>query len=200
MKNFLLLFLFYSYMFFESCLSPSDKKIIDNDFKSVKIGNQIWMSENLRVDTFRNGDPIPNVDSLGEFDKTQDSRPAWCCSYVDSVTGKEIGKLYNWYAVNDMRGLAPSGWHISTSSDWDELINFLGGEDSAIAKIKSVQGWDISGNNSSGFSAFPISGNQDKYSSRWVEEDGSYHLNENMLFGNLAGKEYFLFVRCLKDE
>lgn len=91
----------------------------------VKIGNQIWMKMNLNVDKFRNGDPIPqakNDDEWLEADSLK--RPAWCYMNYDSENGKIYGKCYNWYAVYDKRGLAPTGWHIPTKEEWVKLIDF----------------------------------------------------------------------------
>lgn len=76
--------------------------------EEVKIGDQIWMTQNLDVDKFRNGDPIPEVTKAEECNKTDDEgKPAWCYYNNDPANGKKYGKLYNWHAVNDPRGLAP---------------------------------------------------------------------------------------------
>jgi uncharacterized protein (TIGR02145 family) len=90
----------------------------------VKIGNQIWMNKNLDVDKFRNGDPIQEVKNEEDW-KIADSLklPAWCYVDFDSETNKIYGKLYNWYAVNDPRGLAPAGWRIPNRQDWINLID-----------------------------------------------------------------------------
>jgi len=126
--------------------------------KQVKIGKQTWMSENLDVDTFRNGDVIPQVTSDTDWNNaTLNGRPAWCYLYNDSDMGKLYGKLYNWFAVNDPRGLAPEGWHVASDSEWKTMVAALGGGKSASAKLKSKTGWDENryGTNASGFSALP---------------------------------------------
>ena len=102
--------------------------------KSVKIGNQIWMAKNLNVDHFRNGDPIPEAKTDEEWiDAGKNGQPAWCYYENDPAYGKLYGKLYNWYAVDDSRGLAPEGWHVASLSDWLELEEYVGlGSDNII--------------------------------------------------------------------
>jgi uncharacterized protein (TIGR02145 family) len=110
-------------------------------FKSVKIGTQIWMAENLNVLTFRNGDSIPEAKTNEEWVKAgNESKPAWCYYANDAKNGAKYGKLYNWYAVIDPRGLAPSGWHIPNDDEWTTLENFMG--DEAGKKMKSTNGWN----------------------------------------------------------
>ena len=143
-----------------------------NDLHSqseVKIGNQIWMNKNLDVDKFRNGDKIPAVKSDKEWmEAHRRKQPAWCYYYEDpnSFSGRSLkknidiknwGKLYNWYAVNDKRGLAPVGWRIPRENEWVELINILGGQINCGEKLRSKSGWGkaVKATNSSGFNAFP---------------------------------------------
>jgi uncharacterized protein (TIGR02145 family) len=98
-------------------------------YKSVIIGNQSWMAENLNTSKFRNGDPIPEVKTDEEWAKAlKEGRPAWSYYDNDQKKGAKYGKLYNWYAVNDPRGLAPIGWHIPTDNEWTALTDYLGGE------------------------------------------------------------------------
>jgi uncharacterized protein (TIGR02145 family) len=99
-----------------------------NNYHVVKIGNQIWMKENLRVSRYRNGDPIPKASNQEEWDKSYfEQKPAWCYVNDDSNTEKEYGKLYNWFAVNDPRGLAPEGYEIPTDKQWIKLQQELSG-------------------------------------------------------------------------
>ena len=124
----------------------------------VTIGKQVWMTKNLNVDKFRNGDPIPEAKTEGEWKAyNQAGEAAWCYYENDPKNGAKYGKLYNWYAVNDPRGLAPKGWHIPTDAEWTELTDYLGGVEKAGAKMKSKEGWYKNGNgtNSSGFSGLP---------------------------------------------
>jgi uncharacterized protein (TIGR02145 family) len=131
--------------------------------KTVKIGKQKWMAENLNTDRFRNGDLILNAKSDEEWQKAgENMQPAWCyydnrAIQADPENGDKYGKLYNWYAVTDARGLCPTGWHIPSDDEWTMLENALGGEKEAGNKMKSKSGWAEAGNgtNSSGFSGLP---------------------------------------------
>ena len=111
-------------------------------FKSVKIGTQTWMAENLNVDRFRNGDPIPEAKTAEEWEKSiQNKQPAYAYSFLDPE--KKHGKYYNWYAANDSRELVPKGWHIPSETEFEILVNFLGGTEVAGKKMKSISGgWD----------------------------------------------------------
>jgi uncharacterized protein (TIGR02145 family) len=139
-------------------------------YKVTSIGGQTWMSENLDVDRFQNGDIIPEAKSIEEWNKaTKKGKPAWCYCDNNPIYGKKYGKLYNWYAVNDPRGLAPKGFHIPSSTEWNELIDYLGGPKKCADQIRSNEGWvddasdlrqdqtpiNYNGNNESGFTAYP---------------------------------------------
>jgi uncharacterized protein (TIGR02145 family) len=107
--------------------------------QSVTIGTQTWTTKNLDVATFRNGDAIPEAKTDEEWQAAGDNKqPAWCYYDNDPKNGVKYGKLYNWYAVNDARGLAPAGWHIPTDEAWTELSTFLGGLDVAGKKNENV--------------------------------------------------------------
>ena len=129
--------------------------------QSVTIGKQVWMSKNLDVSTFRNGDPIPEAKTEDEWRSAgENKQPSWCYYKSKPLNGMKYGKLYNWYAVNDPRGLAQEGWHIPTEAEWKVLVDYLGGESVAGGKMKSVgtkywKGPNIGATNESGFSGFP---------------------------------------------
>lgn len=95
-----------------------------NVYQTIKIGNQWWMMENLKVTHYRNGEAIPNVTGATEWsDLASDAY----CSYDNSYSnGETYGLLYNWHAVNDDRNLAPEGWHVPTDEEWKELEIYLG--------------------------------------------------------------------------
>jgi uncharacterized protein (TIGR02145 family) len=144
------------------------QEIKADSMPSVKIGTQIWTSKNLNVTTFRNGDAIPEAKTAREWKVAGNMEtPAWCYYNFDSINGKKYGKLYNWYAVNDKRGLAPAGWHIPTDKEWATLKKYLGANGGK--KLKSATGWqwdsvenrDGNGDNSTGFSALPVTGCDD---------------------------------------
>jgi uncharacterized protein (TIGR02145 family) len=215
----LVLFSALGYQFFiagsGSSKAASSKE--DKTFKEVKIGNQVWMSENLNVDKFRNGDPIPEAKTEEEWVKAgQNKQPAWCYYDSDPANGEKYGKLYNWYALKDSRGLAPSGYHIPTDEEWTLLTDHLGGE-IAGTKMKSTSGWSSNGNgnNSSGFSGLPGGGRGfdgafgliGEYGSWWSssEDDTSFvwlrglgYCNGDVYRSN-GNKETGLSVRCLRD-
>jgi len=122
------------------------------------IGNQTWAEANLNVSTFRNGDTIPEAKTNKEWVAAGESgKPAWCYFNNDPAIGKKYGKLYNWFALHDPRGLAPAGWTLSSDADWTRLVNYLGGPGTAGSKLKSTSGWNEGsiGTNDTGFSGFP---------------------------------------------
>ena len=122
--------------------------------KEVKIGDQIWMAENLNVDKFRNGDPIPHAKTDEEWIKAgEEGMPAWCYYDNDEKMGAKYGKLYNWYAVNDSRGLAPKGWEVPSDAEWTQLTDFVGSNPGT--KLKAKSGWSRNGTDDYGFSALP---------------------------------------------
>ena len=142
----------------------------------VRIGdNMICMSENLNVDRFKNGDPIPYAKTNEEWKSANDNhQPAWCYYDGDESNGVKYGRLYNFYAVADPRGLAPYGWHIPTDYEWESLIAGVGGRGlgntyGAVKKMKSQDGWknNNNGTNESGFNGLP--GGQRKSDGEFVE-------------------------------
>ena len=111
--------------------------------QSIKIGTQTWTTKNLDVATFRNGDGIPQAKTDEEWETAgENKQPAWCYYENNAANGTKYGKLYNWYAVNDARGIAPAGYHIPTDEEQTVLSTFLGGEDVAGKKMKSTSGWN----------------------------------------------------------
>jgi len=129
-----------------------------NIYSTVKIGNQVWMAENLNTTKYRNGDPIPNVTSDTAWYLL--TKGAFCNFDNDPNNSISYGKLYNWYAVNDSRQLAPIGWHVPTHAEWSTLFTFLGGDSIAGAKIKEtgISHWpspNSGSTNETGFTAIP---------------------------------------------
>jgi len=124
--------------------------------KIKEVLGQKWMTKNLDVDKFRNGDIIPEAKTNQEWKEAgKNKQSAWCYYQNDPSNGEKYGRLYNWYAVIDPRGLAPEGWHIPSDAEWKQLIDFLG--DLAGTKMKSTDGWEDNGNgtNESGFNGLP---------------------------------------------
>ena len=138
--------------------TAANKISSDKVYEEVQIGKQIWMAKNLDVTHFRNGDPIPEARTNKEWEKARDdNQPALCFYDNKDSNGKQYGKLYNWHAVNDPRGLAPKGYHIPSDEEWTILTDYLGGGLKAGKKMKSSFGWDSNSNgtNSSGFEGLP---------------------------------------------
>jgi uncharacterized protein (TIGR02145 family) len=128
------------------------------DVEAVKIGSQSWALANLNVNTFRNGDSIPEARTNAEWEiLCKSGKPAWCYYNNNPANGLKYGKLYNWYAVNDPRELAPEGWVLPADADWIILVSYLGGPDAAGIKMKTTTGWNegSNGTNQSGFSGLP---------------------------------------------
>lgn len=123
------------------------------------IGSQTWANQNLNVETFSNGDVIKQAKTAEEWVAfSKNKTPAWCYYNFDASNGDKVGKLYNWYAVNDQRDLAPEGWKIPTQQDWLQLKEYLGVSQNG-RKLKSQQGWGSSishnGSNEVGFNGYP---------------------------------------------
>ena len=130
----------------------------DLNIDTIQIGNQVWTKKNLEVSTYRNGDIIPEVKDPSEWAKL--TTGAWCYYNNDTMLRNTYGKLYNWYAVNDPRGLAPEGFHVPSDTECYNLIKNLGGESVVGGKLKEIgyKHWKIpngGASNSSGFIGLP---------------------------------------------
>jgi len=189
----------------------------------IRIGTQRWMTKNLSVTRYRNGDKIPQVKDSAEWASL--TTGAWCYYKNDAVTGATYGKLYNWYAVNDIRGLAPTGFHIPSDAEWTTLSTFLGGDLLAGGKMKStgtieaVTGLWYSPNtdatNSTGFTGLPGGYRNNNavfyyigYNGYWwssTDENSIYAYYRNVSYDNddlfraYQYKSYGFSVRCVKD-
>jgi len=198
-----------------------------NTYKTVKIGNQWWMAENLKVTHYQNGDSIPNVTNDNEW---QNSSTGAYCEY-DNNGGyvATYGRLYNGYAVDDSRDIAPTGWHVPTDAEWLTMLESLGGysPEYRIAGVKLKESgtthWlepNEEATNESGFTALPggyrIGGvpfSSGKYyslgesASFWTSREiGFVSRNKYMLsygfsgvFRSEANSQYGLSIRCVKD-
>lgn len=128
-----------------------------NSYTTVVINGRNWMQQNLNVSKYRNGDAIPEVTDMVEWDAL--TTGAWCYFENDTENGPVYGKLYNWYAINDPRGLAPTGWHIPSDTEWTALTTFLGGTSTAGIKMRDLGDlWStnaVLATNQAGFSALP---------------------------------------------
>ncbi|MEO6358804.1 MAG: fibrobacter succinogenes major paralogous domain-containing protein [Ferruginibacter sp.] len=153
MKNlqplFVLLFLLTSLVSCQKELS------FTSGIPGIKIFEKTWMQKNLDVVTYSNGDIIPQVTDNATWNSL--TTGAWC--YYDNDTANaKYGKLYNWYAVNDPRGLAPDGWHIPSKEEYIALVDSLGGDVVAGGKMKATVLWNspnTGATNESGFTGLP---------------------------------------------
>jgi hypothetical protein len=149
--------------------SASVTDINGNVYPTVNIGSQTWMQKNLNVSKYKNGDLIPQVTDATQWSNL--TTGAWCWYNNDSATyASTYGKLYNWYAVNDSRGLAPDGWHVPSYYEWDKMTKYLDPTVDTLSccwtgtsigiLLKSTSGWSSSGNgsNTSNFTALPGGG------------------------------------------
>lgn len=165
-----------------------------NSPDEIRIGDQIWMAENLNVETFRNGDLIPEAKTKDEWRKAGvEGKPAWCYYQNDPENGKKYGKLYNWHAVNDPRGLAPEGWSIPSLADYNLLekevrkmkdvygdINKAAGN-----KLKSKEGWvENYGTNESNFNALPGGSRDNVFNFRGAGETGFWWTSTELYGGD----------------
>lgn len=140
-----------------ACQQYGDNNPPGAHYESVQIGKDTWMVKNLDVVTYRNGDPIKQMGEVKEWLSANSG--GWCVYNNDTSHLEDLGRIYNWHAVNDPRNIAPEGWHVATNSEWQALINTLGGVDSAGAKLKEVgfTHWappNTGATNSTGFSAY----------------------------------------------
>jgi len=186
---------------------------------SIKIGTQRWMTTNLSVSRYRNGDKIPQVKNPAAWSGL--TTGAWCWYNNDAANDSVYGKLYNYYAVSDSRGLAPTGWHIPTDAEWTTLSTFLGGDAVAGGKMKEAgtAHWlnpNFGATNSSGFTALPGGLRQNgsffilgSWGSWWSTTPdifdpnniwGRFIFSDYELLGRgLTDKSYGYSVRCVKD-
>lgn len=159
---------------FKKGYSGTVTDIDGNVYYTVIIGTQTWIAANLKTTKYRNGDVIDNVSLSSNWSAL--TTGAWCDYNNDSANGTTYGHLYNWYAVNDSRNIAPTGWHVATDAEWTTLENYLIANgynydgtttgDKTAKSLAATSLWttstttgavgnDLTKNNSSGFTALP---------------------------------------------
>ena len=185
---------------------------------TIKICDQNWMVKNLDVTTYSNGDRIPQVTDPSAWAAL--TTGAWCYYENSSANRRIYGKLYNWYAVHDSRGLAPRGWHIPADAEWDNVLNCLGGYELAGGAMKETgtAHWatpNTGATNSSGFTALPGAARDEAglfvnigFEGIWwsaSESNSTSAFYRNIIFsaGNLGrgitSKRIGASVRCVKN-
>ena len=206
---------------FSSCEKDEDAIMTDidgNEYHTVKIGQQVWMAENLRTTHYRNGDIIPGVEDAAAWDELVSG--GYCDFDNDPSNAATFGHLYNWYAVNDTRNLCPPGWHVPTDDEWSVLVEFLGGEEVAGGKLKGTDttfwhGPNTGATHETGFSGLPGGCRRHDgpfhywtyYGFWWTATEEAPELvlyrslvfDTPAIFRNHYGKDYGLSVRCVKD-
>ena len=188
------------------------------NYKWVKIGDQVWMAENLRTTKYNDGTDIPHMTDSLEWCTT--ALPAYCWYDNDSAEyANPYGALYNWYAV-DTGILCPSGWHSPTNAEWDTLVSFLGGSDTAGAKLKEAgaEHWyppNDDATNASGFTGLGGGSRNHDAEFNWIHNSGLYwtadsflthwahywvmYFSNSMVLNNNRQRTSGLTVRCIKD-
>jgi uncharacterized protein (TIGR02145 family) len=186
------------------------KDIDGNVYKSITIGNQIWMVENLKTTKYRNGDPILNVADSAQW--TNLTSGAFC-NYNNKQTNSNIyGNLYNWYAVNDSRNIAPVGWHVPTAMEWYVLIEFVGTKAGSLMETGTLHWlYNNDTDNSSGFTALPGGFRNYDGSFQWLGNGGYFWTSQENSFavtifspGLIMSnydypKSVGISIRCIKD-
>ncbi len=198
-----------------------------NSYKTIVIGSQEWMAENLATTRYSNGDLISSSLSAGAWQNSSLTQVGAWTFYNDDISiACPYGKLYNWYACADPRGLCPSGWHLPTDAEWTLLTNQLGGEGVAGGQLKTIGSletglglWlspNVNATNTSGFSGLPVGGRYDlgnfccnEAKANWwtaTDFDSGRSWNRYLVYYDdntfkiPEPKEHGLSVRCIRDE
>ena len=185
-----------------------------NSYESIIIGNQVWMTENLKVTHFRNGDSL--IAGLSIIFGLS----AYTVYDNDETNADTYGYLYNWYAVTDSRNIAPEGWHVPTNDEWQILVDYLGGSSVAGGKLKEAgtTHWyspNTGATNESGFTALPGGyGNKtgtfnymgsiaNFWSSTFWQIDDAYrrslHFDDSDVAQSGLTRRHGISIRCVKD-
>lgn len=166
-----------------------------NVYKTVKIGTQVWMAENLKTTRYNDGSAIPTGISNKDWPFT--STGAYGIYNNDPANDAIYGKLYNWYAVHTGK-LAPAGWHVATQAEWKTLIDYLGGFKVAGAAMKDTTSWRYltpNTNNSSGFTCLPA-GYRAAARNYGVEDGGYFGITADAGFWSSTEYNVYDGVEC----
>jgi uncharacterized protein (TIGR02145 family) len=201
---------------------PKITDIEGNSYKTVTIGTQTWMAENLKVSKYNDGTTITNIPDNTKW--VNDTTGAWSNYNNSDSLGKIYGKLYNWYAVskttNGNKNVCPTGWHVPTDAEWTILTDYLGGASIAGGEMKEVgtTSWNSpnkGATNTSLFSGLPGGARDDSGGYGYIGKFGGWWSSSEFLPSNIlirsleydngkadwsyAYEEGGLSVRCLKD-
>jgi uncharacterized protein (TIGR02145 family) len=121
-------------------MSKEKKNTVNSE--KIIIGSQTWMKNNLDVSTFNNGDQIVEVKTMEELlNANKQKIAAWCYYDFNNSNGNIFGKLYNYYTIIDKRSVAPDGFRIPAMKDWNNLIEYAGGDEIAGLKLRGTEHW-----------------------------------------------------------
>jgi len=189
-----------------------------NVYHTITIGTQVWMVENLKTTKYSNGDSIPEIADGKKWSNL--TTGAYCNYHNETKNSTTYGRLYNWYAVNDSRNIAPIGWHVPSDAEWTTLIIYLGGEDVTGGKLKEKgtthwQSPNTGATNETGFTALPDGnrGNDGTFNyignyGFWWSSTGYYahdawywyaYYNFSNVFRHFNNKVIGFSVRCIRD-
>ena len=174
--------------------SPDIFDVDGNSYPTYTINNQRWTKKNLNVSKFRNGDPIPQVQNAAAWLST--TSPAWCYYQNNTENGPIYGKLYNHYAIEDPRGLAPAGWHVPSVLEFKNMIYYMGSvsqnvplyqiidfsNSSGDYRITGIDYWlfpNANATNRSGFSSLPGGGRN--YFAGSTNNEASFYFSNSTL-------------------
>jgi uncharacterized protein (TIGR02145 family) len=195
-----------------------------NKYRTVIIGTQEWMAENLKVSTYNNGSKIPNIKLLKDWSNSNEG--AWCYFKNDTINNLKYGKLYNWYTIGTInKNICPLGWHVPSDKEWSILLDLLGGDSIAGGKMKEVEilHWKSPNTKASNISLFTglPGGGRDKNADFhdpiqecggwWSSTDSTLYeganyswarsmvFNEQKCFKNSIHKKDGVSIRCVKN-
>lgn len=215
--------LFFITMLYISHLRAQLMDVDGNVYKTVVIGSQTWMAENLKTTRYATGDSIPNIVNKDQWFNLTSG--AWSYYKNEINNNNPYGKLYNWFCVVDDRNVCPTGWHVPTHDEWEILTDYIKENSQSSQEgraLKSKDGWDyydgVNGNGSDdfGFNALPggnrnINGNYSKMGENGYWWSTTEHVNtlnawSRYLYNNSENimgyedfKNYGFSVRCLKN-
>jgi uncharacterized protein (TIGR02145 family) len=192
-----------AYILFMGCTSDKPVTMVTdadgNVYPTCTIGNKVWMAANLRVTRYRNGDPVPLIADSTAWSKT--TAGAYCFYNNDSSFNASYGKLYNWYAINDLRNIAPEGWHIPTNEEITALIAELEKDPANADKFKANEPGGYRFYTGGSFHTMGFNG-------YWWGANHSFEVYDHSprLFTGLADVQrnryeagYGMAIRCVKD-
>lgn len=190
----------------------------NNHYRIIQIGTQVWMAENLKTTKYRNGENVTNVTASSGWNQ---AKTGAYCNYDNNANNAAIyGRLYNFYAIADSRNIAPVGWHVPSNTEWDLMINLIGGKTVAGGKLKETgsahwQSPNMGATNETGFTALPGGCRDDQGVFTGINEGGTWWMSttsgtylawfcqmnkDDATFFSIAWLNGFGFsVRCLRD-